>query len=118
MPKIIRIGSPLYNTGYVYKKFQLVLDRKITPITHLISFFLNYRDVKHGRYLEKLREKYGPRECKNKFMFHRDRDALLKYLSGGPTPENVSRKTRRELNPEQFVNTRKRISPPSRYVFT
>ena len=78
--------------------------------------FLNYRDVKHGRYLEKLREKYGPRECKNKFMFHRDRDALLKYLSGGPTPENVSRKTRRELNPEQFQNTRKRISPPSRYV--
>ena len=61
-----------------------------------------YRDLKHGRYLEKVKEKYGPQKSKRLFIYHRDRDGLLKYLEpNGPKPDNVAPRTRRDLNPEQ-----------------
>jgi hypothetical protein len=54
---------------------------------------------------------------------HRDRAALYKYLDGaGETPVNVKRKTRRELNPEQFgdsnLSTSTKKRSPMRALIT
>ena len=76
-----------------------------------------FRDLKHGTYLEELKRKYGPKMSRDLFLYHRDRDALIKYLQGGSAPEQVCRRTRRDLNPEQFADDqpdrkRARMSPP------
>ena len=76
-----------------------------------------FRELKHGTYLEELRKKYGPKMSRDLFLYHRDRDALIKYLQGGAAPEQVCRRTRRDLNPDQFVDDqperkRARMTPP------
>ena len=54
-----------------------------------------------NKYLDKLRE-LGDKG-KGLYMHHRDREELYKYLQGGAAPPNLERRTRRELNPEQYV---------------
>lgn len=57
--------------------------------------------MKHNKYLDKLRQT----NLKNLNMNHRDRDSFLKYISDSlATATNVKRRTRRQLNPDQYLD--------------
>ena len=62
-----------------------------------------HKGMNKNKYLDKLRE-LGDKG-KGLYMHHRDRDELYKYLQGGAAPPNVERRTRRELNPEQYIES-------------
>ena len=58
--------------------------------------------MKHHKYLDKLRGINMKHLCMN----HRDRDSFLKYISDtlAIAPSNVKRRTRRQLNPDQYLD--------------
>jgi len=57
--------------------------------------------MKHSKYLDKLRDN----KFKHLNMNHRDRDSFLKYISDtNTTCSNVKRRTRRQLNPDQYLD--------------
>jgi hypothetical protein len=74
------------------------------PFFPLDTLYYAYslRTHKHSKYLEKLREL----KKKQKAMNHRDRDTFLKYIDGklSTAPSNVKRMTRRQLNPDQYLD--------------
>mgnify|MGYP001238865924 CR=1 FL=1 len=70
-------------------------------VNKLSRIFLRLLGMNKNKYLDKLRE-LGDKG-KGLYMHHRDREELYKYLQGGAAPPNLERRTRRELNPEQYV---------------
>ena len=77
------------------------VDKEWYSLEHLyLAYF--YRHHKHSIYLGRISSDHGKRLS----MHHRDRDAFLKYIDGksSHTPSNVKPRTRRELNPEQYIS--------------
>merc|ERR1719483_1839995 len=69
-------------------------------LDHLYQAYLS-KGMKHSKYLDKLRDN----KFKHLNMNHRDRDSFLKYVSDtNTTCSNVKRRTRRQLNPDQYLD--------------
>jgi len=70
-------------------------------LDHLYQAYLS-KGMKHNKYLDKLRGL----NLKHLNMNHRDRDSFLKYSSDSlqVAPSNVKRRTRRQLNPDQYLD--------------
>jgi len=69
-------------------------------LDHLYQAYLS-KGMKHSKYLDKLRS-LG---FKKLAMNHRDRDSFLKYIADSNIVcSNVKRRTRRQLNPDQYLD--------------